>query len=382
MSLQGQVPRDVHLLPGQLKDVVEAIGDLQNTPPPLPTLPRPNQLRGLGNKSIPDSGNGTLRSQASTGSDHSAGSGSFRSHLTTKTHRRASDSVLPPASGGGEGTVNNLRQLYHRQADLALKELANDMDVDSAEEDLDRDITWSEFSFGNPKHPNEPRGDFNKTPTNTSPLNRHVEGNPLGHLFANNNNNDKERDRTLRRPSEPAMPMYRPPSPPSPSPPPNTLLRRPSGSEGLYGPRPDSLLPPEDFAPAAPAPPPPHPSQFHWSERPTPPTPSPPGTPAFPPEPPFQTMRRASESSIHNAPESPTWQTASQRTSGSTGYERTYQRQPSTSSQGFVSIDFWLLYHIYIWARSRNSNIGSENGLAPVRRQAILWTNAGISSNW
>ena len=34
--------------------------------------------------------------------------------------------------------------------------------------------------------------------------------------------------------------------------------------------------------------------------------------------------------------------------------------------------------HIYAWVQ--HANIGSDNGLAPVRRQTIIWTNAAIFS--
>ena len=34
--------------------------------------------------------------------------------------------------------------------------------------------------------------------------------------------------------------------------------------------------------------------------------------------------------------------------------------------------------HIYV---GKNTNIDSDNGLSPGRRQAIIWTNAGILSN-
>ena len=40
-SFQGIVPTDVHLLPGQLKDVHVAIDEVRNVPPPLPSIPRP-----------------------------------------------------------------------------------------------------------------------------------------------------------------------------------------------------------------------------------------------------------------------------------------------------------------------------------------------------
>ena len=47
----------------------------------------------------------------------------------------------------------------------------------------------------------------------------------------------------------------------------------------------------------------------------------------------------------------------------------------------FLNENFWFLTH---WGRvthicvSKLANIGSDNGLSPGRRQAIIWTNAGI----
>ena len=39
-----------------------------------------------------------------------------------------------------------------------------------------------------------------------------------------------------------------------------------------------------------------------------------------------------------------------------------------------------LLTHWHLQASVQHTNIGSDNGLSPVRRQAIIWTNAAILS--
>ena len=31
-----------------------------------------------------------------------------------------------------------------------------------------------------------------------------------------------------------------------------------------------------------------------------------------------------------------------------------------------------------LWSNSQYASIGSDNGLAPTRRQAIIWTNVGV----
>ena len=36
------------------------------------------------------------------------------------------------------------------------------------------------------------------------------------------------------------------------------------------------------------------------------------------------------------------------------------------------------MYGIFEWNNFMPSSIGSDNGLAPARRQAIIWTNTGI----
>ncbi len=203
------MPRDVHVLPGQLKDVVEAMGDHRNTPPPLPTLPRP-QL-----PNTPDRHNGTYRSQ---GSDNSDGSGSFRSHLTRATVHRPqlppsqameqhrSNAMASASNNAESGTVNNLRQLYRRQTDLAMKAIVSDMndendnnvgyndrgiESNSNDDNYDDDIVpsstssmvWSEFSFGKP--PESSRSKSQNQPK-LEPDNPEIEApihNPLGHLF-------------------------------------------------------------------------------------------------------------------------------------------------------------------------------------------------------
>jgi len=150
---------------------MEAVGDIQNTPPPLPTLPRPRlpeqtMMRAMQNSGptgygYPGEGyNGTTRSRGSNNSGDSDASGSFRSHLTTARPQGRRNSA--PLSQ--DGAVNNLRQLYTRQTDLALKSLEKEMGADDGksstsfshyESDDDSDfpapaLSMSEFSFGPP----------------------------------------------------------------------------------------------------------------------------------------------------------------------------------------------------------------------------------------
>ena len=146
------MPRDVHLLPGQLKDIVEAIGDFQSTPPPLPTLPRPRINPQVTN------GNWSTRSGGSSGG--SDASGSFRGHLTYR-----GDAPNVPSEEGG-GTIGNIKQLNRRQADLALKALTTDASHAKSEEDpYNREssaVVWSEFSFGAPSVGDNRRPDANQ----------------------------------------------------------------------------------------------------------------------------------------------------------------------------------------------------------------------------
>ena len=146
------MPRDVHVLPGQLKDIVEAIGDFQSTPPPLPTLPRPRLNPSVTN------GNWSTRSGGSSGG--SDASGSFRGHLTY----RGEAPNVPDEEGGG--TIGNIKQLNRRQADLALKALTTDASHAKGEEDpYNREssaVVWSEFSFGAPAVDNNRRPDANQ----------------------------------------------------------------------------------------------------------------------------------------------------------------------------------------------------------------------------
>ena len=52
--------------------------------------------------------------------------------------------------------------------------------------------------------------------------------------------------------------------------------------------------------------------------------------------------------------------------------------------QGYMSYFCWFSSHITHWRRvphtcvTKSTTVGSDNGLAPTRRQAINWTNAGI----
>ena len=54
-------------------------------------------------------------------------------------------------------------------------------------------------------------------------------------------------------------------------------------------------------------------------------------------------------------------------------------------SRRWACIVTWFCYHLTHWGRvthicvGKLTNIGSDNGLSPGRRQAIIWTNAGIS---
>ena len=156
------------MLPGQLKDIVEAIGDFQNRPPPLPTLPRPRLAR-------PDQSVASVNSNWSSNRSDSGGSdasGSFRGHLTYKGG--APDMPMDGHSEGG-GTVGNINQLNRRQADLALKALSTDIDHTTdrrpkqryeEEDPYKREpnpVVWSEFSFGAPpSQENSRRRDANQ----------------------------------------------------------------------------------------------------------------------------------------------------------------------------------------------------------------------------
>ena len=183
----GMVPRDVHLLPGQLKDIMEAIGDHQNTPPALPTLPRvPNHPP-----------RGTTRSGGSAGS---ADSGSFRSHVTANPSGQRK--MSSGSSAANEGTVNNLRQLYRRQSEMAYKALGDQDDngnypmtpsnmatnrsknsAPDTDDDglLETNIVWSEFSFGKPDEKLQDKSSAGRKQSLQEE--RKVEKNPLEYLF-------------------------------------------------------------------------------------------------------------------------------------------------------------------------------------------------------
>jgi len=121
---QGIVPDGVHLLPGQLRDVHEAIGD-QNKPPPLPstTIPRPRlnpdmmspggDMRGTFDDA-PTFMNGSNGYPGRSGDD-SPDSGSFSSHMTRNTRPNPA-----PPSGA---PVRSLRDLQRRQSEMADRDL-------------------------------------------------------------------------------------------------------------------------------------------------------------------------------------------------------------------------------------------------------------------
>lgn len=123
---QGIVPADVHLLPGQLRDVYEVIGD-KNKPPPLPstTIPRPRlnpdmtspgDMRGTFDDA-PTFMNGSngYPGRSKSGGDDSPDSGSFSSHMTRNTR-----SNPPPPSGA---PVRSLRDLQRRQSEMTDRDL-------------------------------------------------------------------------------------------------------------------------------------------------------------------------------------------------------------------------------------------------------------------
>ena len=121
--VQGIVPSDVHLLPGQLRDVHEVIGD-QNKPPPLPstTIPRPRLIAepaspgGGGFDDAPSFTNG-YRSRSAGGED-SSDSGSFSSHMTRNPQLETQWSVT--SSGA---PVRSLRDLQRRQSETNDRDL-------------------------------------------------------------------------------------------------------------------------------------------------------------------------------------------------------------------------------------------------------------------
>ena len=104
MYFQGIIPRDVHLLPGKLKDVHQARDDVHNTPPPLPSVNRPMTIpRPQTMPDVPQD---------------------FNSHFTPEVQRndvRTHSSGDVSSAFGAE--VDNLRQLRERQHDLMFKSL-------------------------------------------------------------------------------------------------------------------------------------------------------------------------------------------------------------------------------------------------------------------
>ncbi|KAK2164866.1 hypothetical protein LSH36_58g19051 [Paralvinella palmiformis] len=125
---KGIIPSDVHLLPGQVKNVQDATAEVRNRPPPLPdmTVPRPRLTEW---STAPHQFESTVhrfsdksyRNNDDNGSDDS---GSFKSHMTEERHRSESTPAAISPSG-----VQNLRQLMHRQRDLASHELTSVMSL-------------------------------------------------------------------------------------------------------------------------------------------------------------------------------------------------------------------------------------------------------------
>ena len=126
--VQGIVPADVHLLPGQLRDVYEVIGD-QNKPPPLPsnTTPRPRldmtspgDMRGAhdDNPMFMNGSNG-YPGRSRSGED-SSDSGSFSSHMTRNAPLESHRPIAAPSSGP---PVRSLRDLQRRQSEMADRDL-------------------------------------------------------------------------------------------------------------------------------------------------------------------------------------------------------------------------------------------------------------------
>ena len=206
------------MLPGQLKDIVEAIGDFQSTPPPLPTLPRPRI-----NPQVPN-GNWSTRSGGSSGG--SDASGSFRGHLTYR-----GDAPNVPGDGGG-GTVGNIKQLSRRQADLAMKALTTDASHSGPNEDENpynrqtSAVMWSEFSFGAPTISNDNRrrdanenyaDDDDKKSDKSDDLDPNPQEGPVRPLLPPQFRLDKN---PAPAPPPPPPPAPAPVSPPSPIPPP------------------------------------------------------------------------------------------------------------------------------------------------------------------
>ena len=112
------------------------------------------------------------RSYGSNGSD-SDGSGSFGSHITTQK-KRAQRRSSEPDIEAEDSLVSNLRQLYRRQSELAVKPLATNRsqpprspsppqynyqqsDQQSDASDEAPSIVWTEFSLGKPPEKGPPR---------------------------------------------------------------------------------------------------------------------------------------------------------------------------------------------------------------------------------
>ncbi len=218
------MPVDVHLLPGQLKDIVEAIGDFRDTPPPLPSLPRP--------RTTPQGVNGNWSSARSGSSGDSTASGSFRGHLTYRGD-------APNDGNGKGGTVGNLKQLHHRQTDLAFKTLDTEVHhTQNPGENGDygqrqsRTI-WSEFSFGAPNisdnnrrrdaNQNYASNDGNNSDNDSDDLNPNPQEGPVRPLLPPQFRLDKNPP-TIRAPPRAASP---PPPPRAASPPPTRSVPPP-----------------------------------------------------------------------------------------------------------------------------------------------------------
>lgn len=130
MYVQGVVPKDVHLMPGQVKDVHDAISEFSKRPPPLPNG------RGVGGGGGRVQSNGTTKSRDSQGLDdlHSSGSSpSFRDDISENGSLRGPQMApgtypMNSQSFGADSSrqTDNLRSLARRQDELASKMLSSD----------------------------------------------------------------------------------------------------------------------------------------------------------------------------------------------------------------------------------------------------------------
>ena len=114
-------------MPGQVRDVHEAINEFNKRPSPLPNGPRSGGSRMI---------NGTTASRHSQGTDDHSSESSLS--LRDDTSTGSGSMRLPPARplasysiDNDDGSVNNLQSLSRRQEDLALKMLVNNETVPS-----------------------------------------------------------------------------------------------------------------------------------------------------------------------------------------------------------------------------------------------------------